>query len=449
MIKFTRIRRILTVVLMIFFSLISFSTFINLPVFATDIQIDSLTKDEISNAIIRDYPALISSLKNSPDAYGYTSCDLEGISFLNPVRFITPDYSIEDLQLGKKLYTLHIPLMNKNKELIAIYTIIKTDNGINSTIGKDFAPMLNKAKTDGITDATLFQNANGLFVSASDGQYILNMKLAKVSEFADFQVQKNNLYSCPYVTINLSEVNQALTDDAKSVMNGQPGKDHSILTSGQTVESLSYKVTSTTEVQNSPNSNMENVALSYPSSKYLSNYPIVDQYVNGVQRGLCWAATVASMCRFEKPSTWGSLTAKNVGDYCGIGYDAGGTNGDAIYALNHYLGSPYVPTDTGVLSTSDIQTVINNIDPAYMQCRKKTGFWPWQFSYHAVALTGYNYTNGYVIQLMDPAYECFKASTRAADESWSFALLTRVLFGTERCVCYTACDYFVRQACAY
>ena len=105
----------------------------------------------------------------------------------------------------------------------------------------------------------------------------------------------------------------------------------------------------------------------------------------------------------------------------GIGYDAGGTNGDAIYALNHYLGSPYVPTDTGVLSTSSIQTVINNIDPAYMQCRKKTGFWPWQFSYHAVALTGYNYSSGYVIQLMDPAYECFKASTRASDGSWSFA----------------------------
>ena len=56
-----------------------------------------------------------------------------------------------------------------------------------------------------------------------------------------------------------------------------------------------------------------------------------------------------------------------------------------------------------------------------MQCRKKTGFWPWQFSYHAVALTGYNYPSGYVIRLMDPAYECFKTSTRAANGSWSFA----------------------------
>lgn len=86
MIQFNKIRRILTVVLMISLSLITFSISTNLPVFASAVQIDSLTNDEISNAIIRDYPALISSLKESPDAYGYKSYDLEGISFLNPVR---------------------------------------------------------------------------------------------------------------------------------------------------------------------------------------------------------------------------------------------------------------------------------------------------------------------------------------------------------------------------
>lgn len=420
MIQTNKIRRILTVVLMIFLSLITFSISTNLPVFASAVQIDSLTNDEISNAIIRDYPALISSLKESPDAYGYKSFDLEGISFLNPVRFITPDYSVEDLQQCKKLYTLHIPLINENKEVIAIFTIIKTENGINSTIGKDFAPMLNKAKTDGIENAKLFQNSNGLFVGASDGRYILDVKLAKVQEFADFQVIDNNSLSGPYVIINLTEINQTLTDEAKNAVNSQIG-DRSILPSEQTVESTSNEVTATTDVQGSPNSITENVTLSYPTLKYLDEYPVVNQNVDGQQRGLCWAATVASMCRFEKPSTWGSLTAQTVADYCGIGYDAGGTNADAIYALNYYLGSPYIPTDTGVLSTSAIQAVIYNIDPAYMQCRKNSGFWPWQFSYHAVALTGYNYSSGYVIQLMDPAYEYFKASTRASDGSWSFA----------------------------
>lgn len=420
MLQFKNIRRILTVVLIISLSLVTFSASANELVLASEIQMDSLTNDEISNAIISDYPLLISSLKESPDAYGYASSDLDGISFLNPVRFITSDSNIEDLQMGKMLYTLHIPLINKNNEIIAIYTVIKTDNGINSTIGKDFAPMLNKAKSDGITSAALFQNTSGLYLSSCVDQYTINMKLTKVTEFADSQVIINNSIKGPYIIINLSEINQALTDDAKNVMDSwHEGKSISI--SNQTVEIESNNITSTTEVQNFTDPITENTVLSYPTSKYLSNYPIVDQNVNGVQRGLCWAATVASMCRFEKPSTWGSLTAQNVADYCNIGYDDGGTNGDAIYALNHYLGSPYVPTATGVLSTSSIQVVINNIDPAYMQCRKKTGFWPWQFSYHAVALTGYNYSSGYVIQLMDPAYECFKASTRAANGSWSFA----------------------------
>lgn len=218
MLQFKNISRILTVVLIISLSLITFSTSINEPIFASEVQMDSLTNDEISNAIIRDYPLLISSLKESPDAYGYESGDLDGISFLNPVRFITPDSNIEDLQLGKKLYTLHIPLINKNNEIIAIYTIIKTDNCINGTIGKDFAPMLNKAKSDGIISAALFQNTSGLYVSSLDGQYTLNMKLSKVTEFTDFHVLINNSLKGPYVIINLSEINQTLTDDAKNVM---------------------------------------------------------------------------------------------------------------------------------------------------------------------------------------------------------------------------------------
>lgn len=154
-------------------------------------------------------------------------------------------------------------------------------------------------------------------------------------------------------------------------------------------------------------------------SSYLSSYPIVDQNVDGVQRGLCWAATVASMCRFEKPSTYGSLTAKQVADHMNIGYDKGGTN--AKSALSYYLGSPYVPTTTSVLSDDAIKTVIDNVDPAYMRNKRKTGFWPWSSDYHAVALTGYSFTSsGSTIQIMDPAYEQFKTATKSGS-SWSFA----------------------------
>ena len=113
--------------------------------------------------------------------------------------------------------------------------------------------------------------------------------------------------------------------------------------------------------------------------------------MDGRQHGLCWAAVVASMCRYEKPDTWGTLTAQNVADYMGIGYDDGGTNNEAKSALEHYLGSPYVPTIKNVLSQADIITVINNIDPAYLQCRRPNGFL--RYEYHAVALTGYLFSD--------------------------------------------------------
>lgn len=75
----------------------------------------------------------------------------------------------------------------------------------------------------------------------------------------------------------------------------------------------------------------------------------------------------------------------------GIGYDDGGTNNEAKSALEHYLGSPYVPTIKNVLSQADIITVINNIDPAYLQCRRPNGFL--RYEYHAVALTGYLFSD--------------------------------------------------------
>lgn len=156
-------------------------------------------------------------------------------------------------------------------------------------------------------------------------------------------------------------------------------------------------------------------------SNSLHNYPIVDQNVDGTQRGLCWAATVASMCKYEKPSTYGTLTAKEIADYMNVGYDEGGTDTDAKYALKDYLGSPYVPTITGVLSDDAIKTVIDNNDPAYMANQRKTGYWPWNTAGHAVALIGYSFTStGDTIVIMDPAYEKIKAATRVRGV-WSFS----------------------------
>lgn len=94
-----------------------------------EISSDSISLDDVSAAIKHDYPVLISSLKDSPEAFGFESTNLSGICFLNSVRFITPEYSVDDLQQGKNLHTLHFPLMNENGEIFAVFTIIKRRRG--------------------------------------------------------------------------------------------------------------------------------------------------------------------------------------------------------------------------------------------------------------------------------------------------------------------------------
>lgn len=85
------------------------------------------------------------------------------------------------------------------------------------------------------------------------------------------------------------------------------------------------------------------------------------------------------------------------------------------------LGAPYAPTTTGLLSDDAIKTVIDNVDPAYTRNKRKSGFWPWSFDYHAVALTGYSFTSGgSTIQVMDPAYLTLKTATKSGT-AWSFA----------------------------
>ena len=156
-------------------------------------------------------------------------------------------------------------------------------------------------------------------------------------------------------------------------------------------------------------------------TRYLTNYPIVGQYVNGTQRGLCWAATIASMLRFEKPNLYGTITAQDIADYMGIGYDDGATLGEAKDALEHYLPSNYVPTSySRTLTPQEIKTVIDNIDPAYMYCRRPNGFL--SYKYHATALMGYNFTSTCTrVKIMDPAYETLKWCTMDSDGDWTFA----------------------------
>lgn len=130
--------------------------------------------------------------------------------------------------------------------------------------------------------------------------------------------------------------------------------------------------------------------------------------------GVCWASTIASMARFEMPSVYGGLAAKNVCDAIGHSYTGAGWT-DIMGAMNYYFTSPYVPTLLNYsLSPSSVMTVINNNDPALMGCLSGS-------SAHITALCGYSMGSSYFsIRIMNPGSASFQTSVYSSS-SYSFS----------------------------
>lgn len=103
--------------------------------------------------------------------------------------------------------------------------------------------------------------------------------------------------------------------------------------------------------------------------------------------GLCWAASVATTIRYLNYSKYSSLTAKQVADKMGIGYDDGGSVNDIKNALKKY-GQTYL-TSSAQLSFGKVQTNILAQYPIIMVCYnsgKTVG--------HAVTCVGYTTYGG-------------------------------------------------------
>lgn len=126
----------------------------------------------------------------------------------------------------------------------------------------------------------------------------------------------------------------------------------------------------------------------------LPNYPSRDQG----DEWLCWAATIASMVAYKFPSEYSNITMYDV---CNVVNCYEGATWDTVQAaMNHYFTSPYVPTAINAsLTRQQIQTVINNNDPALMDSITDDGS-----SAHATALIGYQITSGSMrVKMMNPA----------------------------------------------
>ena len=376
-----QVKHILCILLAIVMSL-GFTT----QVFAADIGTSTTTKNDVKEIISENFGYMLDSVLNRAEIYGLQAKNFGNFEILNPVTFNTLDEEIDESTM-----ILHFPIADGTGNICLIYDVIFTENGYSATIGADFAPLLNSIYQEDITSVVLIQDEHSFYA---------------VSDLVGYLQQGSTV------------VSMNKTDYEKLSVRGV---ELATMLSSSLTANTTFTALGKTSYATCIESKAETKSSAVTGTKSLTNYPIVDQIIDGEQYGLCWAATVASMVRFEKPTSQGTLTAKNVADYMGIGYDEGGTNSEAKSALEHYLGSPYVPTlKNDVLTQAQIKTAIDNIDPAYMQCRRPNGFL--KYKYHAVALIGYDFTSEHTrIEIMDPAYACYKYCTMDSNENWTFA----------------------------
>jgi len=261
--------------------------------------------------------------------------------------------------------TLYFPVYCGDT-IAAILSMSKYNNEICISIGKDFASGLDKVLASK-NQVALFDDRHTLYAITNSNESIM---LATESSIKPTSTITENTYS------------QIMPED-------------NIVTRERKAERIQV---------------MPVTLKAVPTSKYLSNYQIVGQNINLKQYGICWAASIASMVRFEKPSIYGTITAKDVCDAIGHSY-SGATWTDVMNAMNYYFTSPYLPTQLNyVLSSASIRTVINNNDPALMGNILVGGS-----GAHHTALCGYiSGYSSFSIRLMDPAYECFKVSTQSS-----------------------------------
>lgn len=181
----------------------------------------SLNDTDISSSISKDYPLLLWNLKNTPQIYGLSASDLNHVKLLSPARFITGDLTDSAFASKSDLYSLHFPTVNQSGKIIAIYTIIKTDDGVNATMGTDFAPMLESAKNSSVGEVFLVQDESGLMAVSNDGAvFALDGNKLPENRSALSADKREAFLDYTYIELQLDKVDSTYTGKAEQANKG-------------------------------------------------------------------------------------------------------------------------------------------------------------------------------------------------------------------------------------
>lgn len=328
----------------------------------------SIPKDVIQYAEDISGPLLFNVVTSDLD-FGIDTSDYQNWVLGTPFIIFSMD-----MKKTANCSTYYFPVLNKN-DIILMICVTKTNDEFSASISKDLAAQLNELRLQQI------DNDSSQYIVYTSGGALFAEKEGKAVKLADTNLASNS---------NNSFKEKTYKDKVKDIESKYNNKLITTNIYEQSLESLNpttYSYTPTVTITN--------------YSDYIQgmlNTSVVglvtQQDSAGNWRNMCWAACVANTVRYLQGST--TLTACNVCDKMGIGYDTGASLVQTYQALVAYNVTNYY-TKGFQISFANVTTNINNKYPVIMGASGVPGG-------HMTTLIGYKdyYTGSDYIYFHNP-----------------------------------------------
>ncbi len=301
--------------------------------------------------------------------------------------------SYDNIQIGEP-YTIYTESDNEedeifyfpivqNEKVIMILSVYKDFDGWTASLSKGIAEELNQINSQAQTAIVYYDN--GTVYCANENKKIKaehsNVLQDQACGNLDYKIIIKEEKKRNHVHDVLDENTELNNIEPQSEKNIQKDLVYPIDNASVGKASISLSKSSTPTGYYASNPLMINIA----TAKSLNTVGCLctQRDSSGKERGMCWAASVASIVRYRKGNR--SLTAQKVCKSMNIGLDKGGTIFEAQNALSKY-GLKYTFKGSQ-LSYNAIKNSISNKWSIYMSCKymvngvEKRG--------HAVTIIGY------------------------------------------------------------
>ena len=383
---------------------------------------NEITETDISLAMQTSIPRMLWVMENKPEYLGFEVPD---------GTIIGDKFTIADVQDGVLVddnSIVYYPV-SADDEIVAIVSLVKSEGEVTTTIGKDFSYELSDALKQSsnvtlvsVNDSNIaavtengsinILSTNGTMSDKSISDYIGNAIISEADAVDSYTISSAEVYDTTLLTKDVINLYSNNTERIR--------KDYYLNDSDVPTEVLSrgnggLSNTSSISIHS------DNMLYSYDPyatglGDYLDEYEIVGQGSDPI----CWAATIASMLRWELPSVYGGYTATDVCDALNHSYTAEYDNIVAGYLtsfLTAYNSNYWPRYEENTYSQSGICTIINNEDPAYMSAAGASS----GSGRHATALCGYLFFSDdtFAIRIMNPGYNGGVGTFQLSDRAYS------------------------------